>query len=171
MVNHGEQLTDRDDLLVAVPPLLIVAGNLTTKGGNRFIFAPYRLTLHHYAILHHLSGCSCKMMDLREVMFNSAANITQHVDALEERGWVRRVPSPEDRRSTLVELTDKGRNQLEVVDRHYLEQMRGYLKDVDTDLLKLVAEFLEQFIEHTVGMLENDDSPTAGKSSVTPSDE
>ncbi len=169
MINQAEPLTERDELLVSVPTMMIVAGNLTTKGGNRFIFEPYRLTVHHYAILHHLSDCSCKMMDLREILFNSAANITQHVDALEERGWVRRVPSSEDRRATLVELTDKGRNQLEAVDRHYLEQMREYLKDVDTDRLTLVAEFLEQFIGHTVSMLELDDSSTAGKTSGQPS--
>lgn len=30
-------------------------------------------------------------------------------DLLEHRGWIRRVPNPDDRRSTLIEITPDGR--------------------------------------------------------------
>jgi DNA-binding MarR family transcriptional regulator len=155
MMNPMGDLSERDDLLMGIPPMLIVAGHLATKGGNRFIFGPYRMTVHHFAIMQHLVDHSCKMMDLRGLMFNSAANITQHVDALEERGWVRRVPSPEDRRVILVELTDKGHEQLAAAERHYLEQMREYMKNMDTDRLKQAAAFLNDFIGETVQLIEH----------------
>lgn len=38
-----------------------------------------------------------------------AANVTYHVDVLQQEGYVRRVPHASDRRITLVELTDEGR--------------------------------------------------------------
>ena len=43
----------------------------------------------------------------------SSAGITSRIDRLERRGFVRRLPDPNDRRGVLIELTDEG---LEVVD-------------------------------------------------------
>jgi DNA-binding MarR family transcriptional regulator len=43
-------------------------------------------------------------------------SVTEVLDALEERGLVRRVPDPTDRRAVLVELTDHGRALLVEVD-------------------------------------------------------
>ena len=38
-----------------------------------------------------------------------SATVTATLDLLERRGWVRRAPNPDDRRSTLVEITADGR--------------------------------------------------------------
>ena len=43
----------------------------------------------------------------------SSAGVTSRVDRLERRGFVHRLPDPDDRRGVIVELTDQG---LEVVD-------------------------------------------------------
>jgi len=43
----------------------------------------------------------------------SSAGVTSRLDRLERRGFVERLPDPEDRRGVIVELTDAG---LEVVD-------------------------------------------------------
>lgn len=51
---------------------------------------------------------------ISERMLISSATMTATLDALEYRGWVRRVPNPEDRRSVLIEITTDGRA---VVDR------------------------------------------------------
>lgn len=39
----------------------------------------------------------------------STGAMTNRLDRLEQAGFVRRLPDPDDRRSTLVELTDAGR--------------------------------------------------------------
>jgi DNA-binding MarR family transcriptional regulator len=39
----------------------------------------------------------------------SPAAMTGRLDALEQRGWLRRLPSPGDRRKVVVELTEAGR--------------------------------------------------------------
>jgi DNA-binding MarR family transcriptional regulator len=38
-----------------------------------------------------------------------SATMTATLDALERRGWARRLPNPDDRRSVLVEITTEGR--------------------------------------------------------------
>ena len=38
-----------------------------------------------------------------------SATVTATLDLLEHRGWIRRAPNPDDRRSTLVEITPDGR--------------------------------------------------------------
>ena len=43
----------------------------------------------------------------------SSAGATSRIDRLERRGFVRRLPDPDDRRGVIIELTDEGR---EVVD-------------------------------------------------------
>ncbi len=43
----------------------------------------------------------------------SSAGVTSRIDRLERRGFVRRLPDPNDRRGVIIELTDEG---LEVVD-------------------------------------------------------
>lgn len=48
--------------------------------------------------------------EINERMVIGASTMTGTIDALEQRGWVRRVPKPNDRRSVLVEITPDGRH-------------------------------------------------------------
>lgn len=50
-----------------------------------------------------------------EKLFVSGANITCVIDNLEKEGLVKRVPSVEDRRIIIAELTSKGREKMEEV--------------------------------------------------------
>ena len=43
-----------------------------------------------------------------ERTLTSSATMTSTLDTLERRGWVRRIPNPDDRRSVLIEITPKG---------------------------------------------------------------
>ena len=47
--------------------------------------------------------------EIAERVLVASATMTATLDALERRGWVHRVPNPQDRRSTLVEITAEGR--------------------------------------------------------------
>ena len=56
------------------------------------------------------------------------------IDRLEARGWVRRAPNPEDRRSSLVELTPSGRELAEAAGATYraeLDALIGSALDED----------------------------------------
>ena len=47
--------------------------------------------------------------EIGERILLPSASITSTLDNLERRGWVRRVPNPQDRRSLLIEITEDGR--------------------------------------------------------------
>jgi DNA-binding MarR family transcriptional regulator len=43
----------------------------------------------------------------------SSAGVTSRIDRLERRGFVRRLPDPDDRRGVIIELTDEGRDAVD----------------------------------------------------------
>ncbi len=54
------------------------------------------------------SGGALRMTDIADVLVLSRGGITKLVDRLERSNYVRREASPEDRRVTLVQITDEG---------------------------------------------------------------
>ena len=56
-----------------------------------------------------------RQCELGRKQLTSRANVTLIVDKLEDRGWVRREPDPDDRRATRVHLTDQGRHFIDEV--------------------------------------------------------
>jgi DNA-binding MarR family transcriptional regulator len=46
--------------------------------------------------------------EIGERLYKSSASVTAILDVLERRGWVRRAPNPNDRRSIFVEVTKDG---------------------------------------------------------------
>lgn len=51
--------------------------------------------------------------DLYEATMMTSGGMTARLDRLEKRGLIARQPNPEDRRGTLVSLTDEGRKLVE----------------------------------------------------------
>lgn len=86
--------------------------------------------------------------EISERTLTSSATMTATLDALERRGWVRRVSNPDDRRSVLVEITDEGQA---VTDR-FLPGIRkldvaifaGLSLAERKTMLKLLAKVLDQ---------------------------
>lgn len=66
---------------------------------------------HEYDTLHALAGRhgTAAPSQLAADLGMPPNSITGRLDALERRGFVRRTPSPADRRRVIVELTDAGR--------------------------------------------------------------
>ena len=69
--------------------------------------------------------------------------VTLMVDDLEERGLVRRMPHPEDRRAKLVELTRSGRAAAARADA-ILDEPPAALRDVPAEDLAAVLRVLER---------------------------
>lgn len=55
-----------------------------------------------------LSGPPCTMSELAQKVRRTKSTVTTLTDKLERGGYLRRRPNPEDSRSFLLELTDKG---------------------------------------------------------------
>jgi DNA-binding MarR family transcriptional regulator len=77
----------------------------------------------------------------------SSAGITSRIDRLERRGFVRRLPDPDDRRGVIIELTDDGIEvvdaavaALSISDRELLERMEpGEIVQLEGLLRKFLA--------------------------------
>jgi DNA-binding MarR family transcriptional regulator len=68
---------------------------------------------YEYATLHFLGGCGpehrATPSEIAAWQQMSPSGITGRLDGLEKRGFIRRIPSPADRRKVIVELTEDGR--------------------------------------------------------------
>ena len=51
--------------------------------------------------------------NLAKGLMLSSAGVTSRIDRLERRGFVRRLPDPDDRRGVIIELTDEGRDAVD----------------------------------------------------------
>jgi DNA-binding MarR family transcriptional regulator len=73
----------------------------------------YGLEEYEYATLHFLGGSGpghrATPSEIAAWAQMSPSGITGRLDALEKRGFIRRLPSPADRRKVIVELTEEGR--------------------------------------------------------------
>ena len=90
------------------------------------------MPLAYYEILVRLSeapGRALRMSQLAEAASASKSRASHAVARLEERGWVRRVDCPTDRRGQVAELTDEGYAVLAASAPGHVEQVRTSLFD------------------------------------------
>jgi DNA-binding MarR family transcriptional regulator len=76
------------------------------------VLRPLDLTFARYELLTLLSfsrSGSLPLSRIGSLLQVHPASVTNAVDRCETRGWVRRVPHANDRRTTLAELTSSGR--------------------------------------------------------------
>lgn len=77
------------------------------------VFAEHGLTIGEFDVLAALRRSGdpfvMKPTELARVLMLSPAGMTNRLDRLEAAGWIERRGDPDDRRSSLVVLTDRGR--------------------------------------------------------------
>ncbi|GAA2637229.1 MarR family winged helix-turn-helix transcriptional regulator [Paractinoplanes durhamensis] len=86
------------------------------------------------------------MQELAKLLGLDKSSVTGLIDRAERRGLVTRVPSPTDRRSSLVDLTDRARELIVAVSAGFeadVTAMVGRLPEQDrTDLTDLIGRLL-----------------------------
>ncbi len=86
----------------------------------------------YYAVLVRLSEAPerrMRMSDLAVAVNSSQSRLSHAVARLEERGWVRRLPCPGDRRVSWAVLTDTGHAALTAAAPGHVEAVRRCLFD------------------------------------------
>ena len=69
----------------------------------------------HFRLLAILANHSCNLSELALRQAVSLPTMSNSISVLVERGWVKRVSSPGDRRQVLLELTPVGREALDEI--------------------------------------------------------
>ena len=109
------------------------------------------------AALEHLQAAGAiNQKRLGERLSMSPGAITAMIDRLERRGYVERIPNPEDRRSVLVNITKAG---LEESLRHlwpYIEDMKSVEAGFSEEERAVAARFLRAATQATQRAAEGD---------------
>lgn len=99
------------------------------------------------AVLHFASG-PIKPSRVATLLFQETQSITGILHRIESRGWVRRLPDPNDRRAVGLELTDSGReitNEIIRISEELYDELFGSVltaaekRSIETTLKKVRA--------------------------------
>lgn len=94
----------------------------------------------HFHVLNRVDYQPHTLTELADVMSVSAASLSRTITVLEERGWVIRERSHEDRRVVKIEITDAGHQILTEIERRTEDFLTETLSRLsDDDLNKLMA--------------------------------
>lgn len=84
----------------------------------------------HMPLLGMLSTRSYTLSELAERHSVSLPTMSTTISTLEERGWVTRQRSTEDRRMVSIEITQTGRDILDEIQNHVQERIAGLLAEL-----------------------------------------
>lgn len=106
------------------------------------------MTFDDYEVLVHLSEAPerrLRMSDLSERLLHSKSRLTQRIDRLARRGWVRREKCDEDRRGTFACLTDNGHAAITAAaPGHVADVRRALLDHVEPDELETLRAVFDR---------------------------
>jgi len=76
----------------------------------------------------------------------SSAGVTSRIDRLERRGFVRRLPDPNDRRGVLIELTDEGLAAVDAAVAANTDSDRQLLERLDPEEVAQLEHILRKLL-------------------------
>ena len=113
--------------------------------------AEFGMNHREYEVLVRVDGAGGRMRlaQLARQIEASPALISQTVTRLEERGWIQRQPSPDDRRGVEAVLTELGQTHLATAAGPHAQLVRRLLLDpIAAGDLARVAESLGNVADH-----------------------
>ncbi|MBV9821544.1 MAG: MarR family transcriptional regulator [Actinobacteria bacterium] len=120
---------------------------------DRQLQADNNLPHSYFEVLIPLSEAECRtlrMSELAQATRSSRSRLSHAVARLEERGWVRRVDCPTDRRGQLAQLTDAGFAVIEAAAPGHVAAVRRYLIDrLDPEQLTALGEIGQVLLDST----------------------
>ncbi len=121
-----------DDDEKATWRLWIATARLVEDALDRQLRADSGIPHSYYELLVRLAARPdrrMRMSELAELTLSSRSRLSHAVSKLEEQGWVRREPCPEDRRGQIAVLTDHGFDALAEAAPGHVEEVRATLFD------------------------------------------
>jgi DNA-binding MarR family transcriptional regulator len=128
----------------------------------RTLYAEFRHTEYalppvHFRLLHILAGHPRNLSELAGKQRVSPPTMSNSITTLVERGWVKRVRDPHDRRMVLIELTPAGRAVLSGIRREAearVAELLAPLSPAECDQLLAGLAILREVLTRAVGDAE-----------------
>lgn len=96
----------------------------------------------HFPLLGMLSRRSWTLTELADRQSVSPPTMSSTITTLEERGWVTRVRSQEDRRVVVIQVTEEGRRVLEETHRQAEARIAALLESLDASEQEVLLQGL-----------------------------
>ncbi len=145
-----QEMPDLDLLPMEVVGYLKTTQQLTQERLQTF-FKEYGLQAGEFDVLATLrrSGPPYRLgpTQLFETLMISSGGMTSRLDRLEKAGLIARSPNPEDRRGTLVSLTEKGMALMEGMMPRHVENEARMLTALNREEQKTLSELLGKLLE------------------------
>ena len=147
---HAQWRRELPDIDLAGSRILARARRITLMSRARIeaVFAGHGLDTGEFDVLASLrrAGAPFAMRptELFRTLMVSSGGLTDRLRRLETRGFVRRRPSGNDRRSIMVELTTKGRSVIEAAFREDMEVENELVAKLSAPQREKLAHLLEK---------------------------
>ncbi len=132
--NYGKKTENALDLWVKLARASATFGKMASENIRTF-----GLTESQFSVIECLGHKGpLKLVVLSKKMLVSSGNVTCVVDNLEKQNLVERIPSKEDRRAIIVQLTSKGKDLFDkIFIKHakFITKIAGVLNDKEQETL------------------------------------
>ena len=91
-----------------------------------------------------LAGGTLTPSELADKAWVSNARVANILKALEQKGWIEREHSKEDRRRVIVTITDKGRQDLETKRRNFEDRAATFLEQLGEEDTREMVRLLRR---------------------------
>ncbi|MEN9570622.1 MAG: hypothetical protein RL172_1853 [Bacteroidota bacterium] len=107
--------------------MIVHTGKLLQKTINvTFSGISKEITFEQMGVLYFISRNAGKkdmiQQDIAEIMDKNKSAVLRSIDILEQKGFVKRVPAPGDRRKNVIALTDAGKCVIDKMHQFFLGQ-------------------------------------------------
>jgi DNA-binding MarR family transcriptional regulator len=109
------------------------------------------------------AGAPLTPSQVGERLLIPSATLTATLDLLERHGWIRRTPNPDDRRSTLIEITDDGRAMADQLLPGIRELERSVLSALSASERTLLLGLLSRILARAAEVAGQPPEPLSGK--------
>ncbi len=121
---------------------ILYTSNWINNKQNKF-FKPFGISPQQYNVLRILRGANQPLMvqTIKERMIVTTPNTTRLLDKLLTKGFVNRVPCPNDRRVIHIEITDEG---LSLLDKIAKSEDLDHLNNLTEQEAKQLSDLLDK---------------------------
>lgn len=109
-----------------------------------------------------------RMSKLTELLSVDMSVTSRHVAHVAERGWVERLPDPDDKRSRILHLTDAGRDAITVLSRRTAARLAERLSDWDEADVRRLTQLMARLRDSFDDARASTDPPHSPQHELTP---